>query len=93
MLLKLHGLPIPGSFVKGKRFAFMDTFAKEPPKLLGTERKFARHGQSGATFSECLPHLATVADDLTFVRSMATEPINHAPAKLFANTGSTQFGK
>ena len=88
-----HGRPMPESFLKGKRFAFMDTFAKEPPKLLGTRRKFARHGQSGASISECLPHLATVIDDLTFIHSMTTEPINHAPAKLFANTGSTQFGR
>src|SRR2546422_919558 len=45
-LQKLHGQPIPESFVKGKRFAFMDTFAKERPKLLGTKRKFAQHGKS-----------------------------------------------
>src|SRR5262245_7104038 len=37
-LQKLHGLPIPESFVKGKRFAFMDTFTKERPKLLGVKR-------------------------------------------------------
>src|SRR5689334_14292128 len=54
--------PIPESFIKGKRFAFMDTFAKEPPRLLATKRKFAQHGQSGAWVSECLPELAGVAD-------------------------------
>jgi uncharacterized protein DUF1501 len=27
------------------------------------------------------------------VRSLVTEPINHAPAKLFVNTGTTQFGR
>ena len=36
----------------------------------------------------CLPHLAEVVDDLAFVRSVATDVFNHAPAKLFANTGS-----
>src|SRR6516165_554858 len=46
-LQALHGQPIPESFVKGKRFAFMDTFAKERPKLLGTRRKFERHGKRG----------------------------------------------
>jgi Protein of unknown function (DUF1501) len=92
-LQEFNDQPIPESFIKGKRFAFMDTFAKERPKLLGTTRKFAQRGQSGAWVSECLPHLATVVDDLTFVKSMATEPINHAPAKLFVNTGSTQFGR
>jgi hypothetical protein len=85
--------PIPESFIKGKRFAFMDTFSKERPKLLATKRKFSQHGQSGAWVSECLPHLASVADELAFVKSVVTEPINHAPAKLFVNTGSTQFGR
>jgi len=92
-LTKRHDQPIPDSFMQGKRFAFMNTFAKETPKLLGTARRFARHGDSGAWVSECLPHLATVVDDLTFVHSLATEPINHAPAKLFLNTGTTQFGR
>jgi hypothetical protein len=35
----LHGQPIPDEFIKGKRFAFMDTFAKEVPKLLATRRR------------------------------------------------------
>lgn len=85
--------PIPESFIKGRRFAFMDTFTKNPPKLLGTARKFARHGASGEWVSECLPHLAGVVDDLTIIRSVATDVFNHAPAKLFANTGTTQFGR
>src|SRR5579871_5604602 len=46
-LQALHGKPIPESFIKGKRFAFMDSFSKDPPKLLATKRKFARHGQAG----------------------------------------------
>ena len=92
-LQKLHGQPIPESFVKGKRFAFMDTFAKERPKLLGTKRTFRKHGQSGAVLSECLPHLAGVVDELAFVKSMATNVFNHAPAKVFLNTGSPQFGR
>ena len=88
-----NGQPIPASYLEGKRFAFMDTFNKEPPKLLGTRRKFARHGESGAWVSECLPHTARVVDDLTFVKSVWTEPVNHAPAKLFMNSGTTQFGR
>ncbi|WZP00224.1 DUF1501 domain-containing protein [Isosphaeraceae bacterium EP7] len=90
---KWHGKPIPDSFIRGKRFAFMDTFSKEPPKLLATGRAFAQHGASGAWVSECLPRIATIVDDLTVIKSVVTEPINHAPAKLFMNTGSTQFGR
>jgi hypothetical protein len=92
-LQELHGQPIPEEIIKGKRFAFMDTFAKERPKLLGTRRKFARHGQRGTWVSECFPHLAGVVDDLAIVRSMATNVFNHAPAKIFINTGAPQAGR
>ncbi len=87
------GQPIPDSFVKGRRFAFMDTFTRQRPKLMGTTRRFARHGESGAWVSELLPHLAGVVDDLAFVKSAATDVFNHAPAKLFMNTGTVQFGR
>lgn len=86
-LQELDGQVIPESYVKNKRFAFI----KRDAKLLGSRRKFARHGQSGAEISELLPHLATVADDLCIVRGMSTEVFNHGPAKLFVNTGSPQF--
>ncbi len=89
----LHGKPIPDEFIKGKRFAFMDTFTKEVPKLLATRRKFARHGQSGAWVSECLPHTAGIVDDIAIVRSVATNVFNHAPAKIFINTGAPQAGR
>jgi hypothetical protein len=93
-LNELHGKPIPEEFVKGKRFAFMDSFfAKDPPKLLRTQRKFSRRGKNGTWVSECLPHFAEIVDDVTIIRSMATDVFNHAPAKLFVNTGSPQFGR
>jgi hypothetical protein len=92
-LAAYDGQPMPDEFVKGKRFAFMDTFTKEHPKCLGSRRKFARHGQSGTYVSECLPHLAGVVDDLAVVRSLQTEVFNHAPAKFFMNTGSAQSGR
>ena len=91
-LRELDGQPPPESLVKGKRFAFMDLLSKNPSKLLGTRRKFKRYGQSGRYVSECLPHLATVVDDLAFVYTVVTDNFNHAPAKFFANTGSTRFG-
>jgi hypothetical protein len=92
-LTSMHGKPVPDEFIKGKRFAFMDSFAKEVPKLLSTRRRFAQHGASGTWVSDCLPHMAGVVDDIAVVRSMATDVFNHAPAKCFANTGSPQFGR
>jgi hypothetical protein len=92
-LQKRSGEPIPESFTAGRRFAFMDTFSKERPKLLGTSRTFAQHGRSGGWVSNLLPHFAKVVDDVATIRTVATDVFNHAPAKLFANTGSTQFGR
>lgn len=92
-LQKLSGQALPPSMLEGKRFAFMESFANRPPKLLGTQRKFARHGQSGRWVSECLPHTAQIVDDLAFVRTVRTENFNHAPAKIFMNTGAPFFGR
>src|SRR6266446_3142826 len=62
-LIELSGEQIPESFVKGKRFAFMSSFAaKERPRLLGSRRKFAQHGNAGTWVSEVLPHTAGVVD-------------------------------
>src|SRR5438045_4139556 len=48
-LAAMHGKPTPASFLAGKRFAFL----KGTPNLLGSQRKFAKHGKSGAVISEC----------------------------------------
>ncbi|MCA9207177.1 MAG: DUF1501 domain-containing protein, partial [Planctomycetales bacterium] len=88
-LNELDGQVIPESYVANQRFAFI----KKDAKLLGSRRKFARHGESGQEISECLPHLATVADDITIVRSMATDVFNHGPAKFFMNTGFNRVGR
>ena len=87
-LQELSGEVIPQSYVENKRFAFI----KQDAKLLGTNRKFTQHGQSGQTISECLPHIASIADDIAVVRSVKTEVFNHGPAKFFMNTGSPRFG-
>ncbi len=88
-LQELNGQVIPESFVASKRFAFI----KKDAKLLGTRRKFAQHGQSGQTISECLPHLASIADEICTLRAVKTDVFNHGPAKFFLNTGSPLFGR
>ena len=87
-LVKRDGQLCPDEYFKGQRFAFI----KGHPKLLGTLYQFAQYGQSGAWFSSLLPHLASIADDLTIVRSMTTEQFNHAPAQLLMHTGSQLLG-
>lgn len=92
-LQQYDGKVCPKEFMEGKRFAFMETFAEEPPKLLGTARQFSRHGQSGVWVSELLPHFARVVDDVAFVHTVHTDNFNHAPAKIFLNTGAIRFGR
>ena len=92
-LNRLSGKTIPESYVKGKRFAFMNSSFKDQRTLLGSRRSFTRRGQSGMWVSGLFPHTSTIVDDVTFVRTCATDVFNHAPAKLFMNTGSAQFGR
>ena len=88
-LVKYNGKSIPQEMVKGVNYAFI----KPDAALYATELRFARHGQSGAEISEALPYLAKVVDDITIVKSMTTDAINHAPGQIFMNTGSVQFGR
>ena len=90
-LQELNGQPIPQSYIEGKRFAFMGT--SHSVKLLGARRQFKQHGQSGAWVSDLLPHTAGIVDDISIVTTCQTSLFNHAPAKLFMNTGSGQFGR
>src|SRR5260370_20051528 len=92
-LQKYNHQAVPESLMAGKRFAFMDSFTKDTPKLLGTSRTFKQHGHSGAWVSELLPHIAGVSDEITFLKGVSTENFNHGPAKCFVNTGSTRFGR
>ena len=88
-LAKWDGKLPPAELIKDYRAAFISPNST----LLGPKFKFARHGKSGAELSELLPHLAGVADDIAIVKSMHTDAFNHAPAQIFMNTGSVQFGR
>ena len=88
-LRDLDRQPCPDEFLKNERFAFI----KGHPKLLGSVYEFERRGECGMWMSELLPHLATCADDMAFIRSMHTDEFNHAPAQLLLHTGSPRFGR
>ena len=90
-LNELSGQPIPASFVDGKRFAFMNSSHRID--LLGSKPKFNQYGNSGRWVSDYLPHTAKIVDELCIVKTCKTDLFNHAPAKLFMNTGSGQFGR
>jgi uncharacterized protein (DUF1501 family) len=88
-LRELHDQKVPESVIQGERFAFI----KGVPNLLGSPYTFRKHGQSGASVSNLLPHLSTIVDDLAFVKSVHTNHFNHAPAQIFMNTGHTIVGR
>ncbi len=59
---------------------------------MGSPYQFAKHGQCGMEFSEQVPHIASVADELTMVRSMVTDEFNHSNAQLLLSTASVVSG-
>ena len=89
-LNELHGEKLPESMTKNVRFAFIQ---KEGARILGSPRKFTKHGQCGMELSDFWPHFATCADDVCLIRSMHTEAFNHHPGQLMMNTGVTTFGR
>lgn len=90
-LAELNGKPIPESYIKGKRFAFMGSSHRTD--LLGPKRPFAQHGENGTWVSDLLPHTANIVDELTLIKTCKVDLFNHAPAKLFMNAGTGQFGR
>jgi Protein of unknown function (DUF1501) len=88
-LIEHDGQPCPAELVEGKQFAFIG----DEMTLAGSQYRFQRHGQSGQEISELLPHLATIADDITILKGLHTEEINHAPAQMFLHTGFGRGGR
>ena len=88
-LLKLDGQDCPQSLLEGKKFAFI----RGVPKMLGPQAVFKQRGQSGAWISDNLPHLATVADEISFLKAVQTDQFNHGPAQLLMHTGSPRLGR
>lgn len=88
-LNELDGQPLPAEMLDKVRFAFI---RKESAVLLGSPRRWTKHGESGMDFSEFLPHLATCADDLLMIRSLHSEQFNHHPGQLLLSCGRASFG-
>ena len=87
---ELNGQPMPNSFTKGQPIAQLQ--GKEL-KVQGHLTKFKKYGKGGQYISDFLPWTAKMADDISIIRSMVTEQINHDPAHTFMNTGSVISGR
>jgi hypothetical protein len=91
-LTEFQGIDLPDSVRMGQRLTGMSATQSSFP-VVPSHFKFAQHGQSGAWVSELLPYTAKIADQLTFVKSMHTEAINHDPAVTFFQTGFQIAGR
>jgi hypothetical protein len=85
----MTGKSLPKSVIDKARFAFIKP---ETATLLGTKRTFKKYGRCGMEFSDIVPHLGSVADDLLMVRSMHSDEFNHHPGQLLMQCGVSRFG-
>ncbi len=87
-----QGVELPDSIRKGQRLTGMTatqaTFPVAPSRF-----KFAQHGRSGTWVSELMPNVAKIVDEVSFIKSMHTEAINHDPAITFFQTGFQLAGR
>ncbi len=88
-----QGRELPASIRMGQRLTAMSGNQASLP-LVGTPFKMEQHGDSGAWINrDTLPHIAGIADELCFIKSMHTEAINHGPGVTFMQTGSQFPGR
>lgn len=90
---KFHGEELPDSVRQGQRLTGMTSGQKEFP-CVAPMFEFQRFGEHGTWVNkDLLPHTAGVVDDITIIKSMHTEAVNHDPAITYINTGVQQQGK
>ncbi|MES1258327.1 MAG: DUF1501 domain-containing protein, partial [Acidobacteriota bacterium] len=91
-LTRFQGTDLPESVRNGQRLTGMSasqsTFPVVPSKF-----HLEQHGQSGAWVGELLPYTAKIADQLTFIKTVNTEEINHDPAVTMFQTGFRLGGR
>ena len=78
---------LPDSVRNNQRITGMTSKQKRFP-VAPSKFKFEKCGKSGIMMSELVPHMREIADDITMIKSVHTEAINHDPACTFVMTGS-----
>jgi hypothetical protein len=74
-LQEMFGQDLPESIRMGQRLTGMTAEQKKFP-LAGSVFNFKQYGKAGVWFSELLPHIASISDDLCIVKSMwVTGPV------------------
>ncbi|MBL4883467.1 MAG: DUF1501 domain-containing protein [Planctomycetaceae bacterium] len=91
MLHEHAGKDIPPSIKGDQRLTGMTSRQAAYP-IVPPLKPGKRCGISGTWISDLLPHMQTVADKLTMLKTVHTEAINHDPAVTYMNTGNQQPG-
>ena len=91
-LVDMFDKDLPDSVRNGQRITTM-TSGQSRLAVAPSKFKFAQHGENGTWFSELLPHMASVADDIAVIKTVNTEAINHDPAITYITTGSQIPGR
>ncbi len=92
-LRDIHGTELPDSIRNGQRLTGMSSGQKSFP-CVAPMFTFQQRGERGTWINtDVLPHTASIIDELTIVRTMNTEAINHDPAMTYINTGTQQLGR
>src|SRR5687768_16297058 len=86
LLNELSGQKLPPSFKEP-----ILAMGESGNPILGSQRTWRQHGQSGLWVSDWFPHVAAHADDLAIIKSCVSDGINHAGGVCQMNTGSV-FG-
>ena len=84
-LQKFHGKKYPAGELETH-------FDKQVGNVLGSPYSFRSCGESGMVLSELLPHTARISDDITLVRSMSTESVDHESALRLIHSGKFLSG-
>ncbi len=84
-LSKRHGQSYPGEVEAH--------FSDEVGKLLASPFTFKKVGRSGLDMSNLLPRTAGIADEITLVRSMTTEAVDHELALRILHGGKSFPGR
>jgi uncharacterized protein (DUF1501 family) len=91
-LADIAGKELPDSVRQGQRITGMTSGQNSLP-IAPSIFKFQRAGESGTWISELLPHTAKIVDEITIVKTVNTDAINHDPAITFLQTGFMQPGR
>lgn len=85
-LVKLDGKDFPGE-VK------YDNAADASREVMGPQWKFKKYGQCGMDFSELVPFMGSIADEITMIRSMKTGVNNHGQSIYALINGTALAGR